>query len=705
MWSVAMSQTRNIALTAAAATTAVITVFAGIPAIVYGANEAAFSWPLLNLLPLYLPFAAGIFLILVLPVTILPSHWGRYWAAGVVVIAVYLWAHGSFQTHDFGSIDGLNFSPNVPLLHSIVEIVAITGAAALIFAYAIKMPKIASIIIIAPTVSLLVQGLPTIFSAPAAQLTGASRVGEIANLSLKSNVLVLLFDAMQSDVFEHLVQGTPELAQALDGFTLYTDTLGAASTTYLTMPTVHSGRTYDGETLLEFFRETVEKQSVLTMAAEGGYRGIVVNEIQRTCPEKLQCITSLAAMSGDHDSVVSEAAVLMDSVLFRIAPLALKDVTYNHGNWVIQPHTIDKRFPNRIIEGNEFLRQVGSAFSTTAETPQLRFIHLFNTHPPFILREDCSYDGRELPFNQVNIERQVSCALDALADMLAGMKEAGVYDQTHIIIMSDTGIGLDSTRTVFPTSLAIRMGQASPTFAVKPAGASGTFRVDPKQVHIGDFGATLCDLTDACLVESGRPVRFAPQIRTRVFNQYSWRHEYWFAETIPDLVQYRIIGPLGDSSSWFPGPLREIAFSERIQFAANTLGTELLGHGWHGPETWGVWSGVPSTSIFATLPSQVPANLNLRIAALGFVRNEHPNLSVVVKVNDKPVGTLEFSLDVPSLEVSIPVDRTLVDTQDGALKITFENRTAASPAELGISDDPRVLGIGLQWIAIEQVPA
>jgi hypothetical protein len=691
----------NFVLAAAAAGTTIIALFFGLPALVHQANEAAFNWPLANLLPVYWPFALLIFFFVSAPAAVLPARLGRFWAAGAVIIAVYAWAHGSFQTYDFGSVDGLNFNPTVPLEHATIEIVIIIGMAILVSAFALRAPKAAAIIVLLPALGLLVETVPGVIATPAAPTIEASRIEDIASLSPHSNVVVVLLDAMQSDIFEDLVRSDVSLAEALDGFTLYADTLGAASTTYLTMPSLHAGVTYRGEAILPYFRTAVGQRSVMTKVAGSGYRGILVNEIQRICPEQIECISSLAALTGDKDSIIAEASTLMDSVLFRVAPLFLKAAIYNDGRWIIQPWTADPRIAHRVVEGNEFLKEVGGALNVSASTPQLRFFHLFSTHPPFVLDDKCSYVEHELDFNRTNVEQQVHCALRALAGLLSAMKVSGAYDQSHIIIMSDHGIGLESTRTTFSTGMAVLMGQANPTFAIKPAGATGPFQTAYDPVHIGDFGATLCDMIGSCVADAGISALSEVTTRSRIFNQYSWRHEYWLAETIPDLTQYRVIGPLGDSSSWFPGPLQDLPINDRIDFRSDGTGLQYLGVGWHRPEDWGTWSGSQSTSLFAQLPS-LPDNVNLRIAATAFVRAEHPSLNVIVKINDRSVDTLMFDVETSSMEAVIPLDAAGLNASGGLLKVTFENRTAATPTELGISDDPRLLGIGLLWAEIEE---
>lgn len=706
-----MTRTANIMMAGAAALSATITVFVGLPAIVYRANEATFYWPLANLLLAHWPLAVLAFMVLALPPCLLPVRLGKAWAIGTVVTAVYLWAHGVFQTHDFGSMDGLNFRPTVPPTDSLIEFVVILLLCILIAVFALRMPKAATALVLFPVLGGLAEAVPAIITTPPAPVSNESRIPDIAKLSKTSNVVVVLLDGMQSDVFEEVVRRTPALSSEMKGFTLYANTLGAAPSTFLSMPTVHSGETYDRSALRPYFQSAVGRHSVLTKIVASGSRGILVNPIQNICPDQVKCLTSRAAMTGDSQSISAEATVLTDSVLFRIAPLFLKDAVYtntvyNKSKWMLWAP--DPRFVNVVAEGNAFLREVASATNAGASAPQLRFFHLFSTHPPFLSNEDCTYTGKELEFNRVHIERQVSCALGALSELFSAMKKAGVYDPSHIIIMSDHGIGLKKTGNGPSNSLSHTMALANPTFAVKPAGSTTPFQVDHKDVHIGDFGATLCDLLNSCIAEHGYSALSQPIFRSRLFNQYAMTQEIWFADAIPGLVQYRVVGPQENSGNWFPNAPEAISIGQQIDFTQKGNGGHYLSVGWHQLEPWGTWSGADTTSLLGYIFPDIPDHLYLRLSAIGFVLKEHPKLDVDVYVNNKFIQTLAFDPTNSKQEVTIPLDASTMSTiksADGLIKISFRNKSIASPASLGISADTRPLGIGLKWIRLEEGPA
>ena len=178
---------------------------------------------------------------------------------------------------------------------------------------------------------MLLQVWPVFHASNWLDVSDNTRMPDAASFSNESNALIVLMDSMTSDVFEEVVESTPALRQAFDGFLFFPDTVGAAPTTYLSMPTIHSARTYrNGAILGQFFDDAVGSHSVLTKVAKAGYRAILVNPI-RVCPQEVQCFDLHSAMAGDSSSVRKEAMTVLDSVLFRVAPLGLKNSRLQRG--------------------------------------------------------------------------------------------------------------------------------------------------------------------------------------------------------------------------------------------------------------------------------------------------------------------------------------------------------------------------------------
>lgn len=681
---------KNAILAIAAALLASSVLFVGLPAMVFGPNQADFTSSFPNILEIYLIPAAILAAVLVIPPVLLPGRLGKVWACLATVVAVYFWAHGTFQTHDFGIIDGRGWTAKVPFGEAAIDVVVSLVVAAIVFKFASRSPVLAAVFMLVFSAQIAWQAAPLMHDyRPVSDETTLADVGAF---SKEKNVLVVLMDTMQSDVFEAVLSKNPELAAEFDGFTFYPDTAGSAPTTYLSMPVIHSGRTYDPKTpLAPYFRDAVNNGSFLAKLGDRGYKGILVNQILDACPRTVRCVPSRSVLAGNRSSVVAEAAKLLDIAFFRIAPLGAKDAVYNNGEWTAQKYTSDERFVHLAVEGNALLKETAEAVTDTAEKPSMKFIHLFTTHPPYVVDDKCAYLGKEQEINRTSDENQATCSVGNFVKVLKAMKAKGVYDNTVIALISDHGNYLMKSNRVDEDGWQSLIGSANPTLVIKPAGAHGALETSAVQAQIGDLGATICDMTDDCVTENGSSLLTVKDGRTRVFNDYRWDNSFWTADTIATLKTYQIKGPLFASSSW--GSNVSLKTGELVTFNSTEAMKYMLG-GWAAPEQFGTWTIEKAAAIgFAIEPSA--ANGAVELTLRGFVAPAIPNRAVNIYVNGALVAEKVFTLAQSKETISLPIPRSA-----GHVRIKFEVLDTRSPADLGLSGDDRTIGVGLESLRI-----
>ncbi len=684
---------KNAFLALTAAILAVSVVFVGLPAMVFGPGQADFTSSFPNILEVYLTPAALVTAVFVIPAVILPARIGKVWACLVAVLAIYFWAHGTFQIHDFGIIDGRGWTARVPGKAALIDVVVSLLVAFIVFKFAARSPIILGVFMLVFAAPIAWQAAPLMHGYR--QVSNETALNELGAFSKKKNVLVVLMDTMQSDIFEEVISKNTGLAEEFDGFTFYPDTAGSAPTTYLSIPVIHSGRTYDPKTpLAPYFRDAVENGSFMAKLGDSGYSGILVNQILDACPRTVHCVPSRSVLAGSKSSVVAEAAKLLDLAIFRIAPLGAKDAVYNNGEWIAQKHTSDDRFVHLAVEGNALLTETAGAVSDTAAKPSLKFIHLFTTHPPYVVDDKCEYLGEEQQINRTSDENQAACSVANFAKMLKAMKAKGVYDNTVIALISDHGNYLMKSNRVDEDGWQSLIGSANPTLVVKPAGAHGALQKSNVQAQIGDLGATICGMTDDCTAEFGSSVLTVKDGRTRVFNDYRWDNSFWTAETIATLKTYQITGPLFASSSW--ESTVSLKTGELVQFN-NRDATKYMFGGWAVPEQWGTWTIEKAASLgFGIEPSA--ENGAVEVTLRGFVAPAIPNRAVNIYVNGALVAEQVFTLARSKETIQLPIPRSV-----DHVRIKFEVVDTRSPADLGLSRDDRAIGIGLERLRI--VPA
>ncbi len=685
-----------ICLTSAAALLATFTFFIALPATIYQANPGEFPVSFLNLIQFYLVPALCTLAIFIVPAVVFPVRLARLWCVAATLLAFYIWGHGIFQTHDFGAVDGRGWNPVVPTWQVYTEAVLIGLLGCIIAFLTLRAPKAIGLMMLFLTAGLVVQVYPTVRDSEWVSLSRQNRMPDAATFSAQSNALVVLMDTMASDVFEQVLESHPDLKAKFDGFTFFPDTVGAAPTTYLSMPAIHSGRTFNNDKpLSEYFDDSVANHSVFSKVAEAGYKSIAVEPIQNICPQHLTCFSTKQALRNARTEAHDSSYSILDAVIFRVAPLGLKAAVYNQGEWLLQKWNQDPRFVQRAIAHDSFMHEMADAVTIDSKEPTLKFLHLQTTHPPYIYEDGCKYAGRELPATRENFAEQVKCSLIGFGRVLDKLKALDVYNNTAIILLADHGnYGLTSTRFDGPIDFSTLVNSANPTFAIKPKASHGILNKSDTQVHIGDLGATLCDLLNVCTMEFGRSALQAGPTRERVFNDYRWLTEYWKVEKIPDLQRFEVFGPISSRDSWHR-KLMPIEPGKEIRFGWGGSSSMYKFGGWGDPEEWGMWTIGNKSAI--TLANTLEHPLRLTINATGFVVKDP--LDVTVLVNGLRLGTIHFSEPGQEKLTSFDIPTNEIDSEK--IEIDFEVNDPKSPKELGISEDTRKIALGLHWFKFD----
>ena len=120
--------------------------------------------------------------------------------------------------------------------------------------------------------------------------------------------------------------------------------------------------------------------------------------------------------------------------------------------------------------------------------------------------------------------------------------------------------------------------------------------------------------------------------------------------------------------------------------------------GWSIIEAWGRWSEGKRSVLHLNLSEVPDSDLLVTFDANIFAKDE---LIFSVSVNGAAVGN--FSLPGGGQIFSVSVPKNNVIEADGELKIVFDIQNPESPADVGLSADPRKLGIGLGSFVITPI--
>ncbi len=316
----------------------------------------------------------------------------------------------------------------------------------------------------------------------------------------QQNVLIVLFDTFSSDVFAEVVEEDEALQEALRGFTHFYNTLTYSPYTMMSMMTIYSGREYDKGPLRDYYAKARQDSLFTDFEAAGGHTQLAGYRLFGLCPAQ-ECWGETDIISiPPAEATITKYAELLEIGTLRLAPTFAHGWLYNAG----QGHLQALVAPHRKGRGSRSVAALASfkdGLNVQDGPPTLKFFHLMTTHSPLILDEDCSLVS-ERSHQRKNYKAQVTCAVRGFAELLEAMKQAGIYDNTTIVLLGDHGgsVGKSEPRRFFgkvPTADGPR-GRLIPVFAIKPKGAAEPFALSAAPARLPDLRKTLCGIAVEC---------------------------------------------------------------------------------------------------------------------------------------------------------------------------------------------------------------
>lgn len=143
-----------------------------------------------------------------------------------------------------------------------------------------------------------------------------------------------------------------------------------------------------------------------------------------------------------------------------------------------------------------------------------------------------------------------------------------------------------------------------------------------------------------------------------------------------------------------------------LSFKAGGSGAPYLREGWSGPESGGVWSNGRHSVVEIPIADwqrglRAP---RLEVATFAFIPPESPKRTVIVSVPGGPSERFEYDL-----KTVVRHDFTLTLTPEmlkgPILRVFIDSPNAETPKSLGLGDDPRVMGAGLETMRIVDAKA
>jgi hypothetical protein len=474
---------------------------------IYLGNVAEFSSDLPSQLIFVLPYAISLVVAIGLAGFILSEAGRARYEALLCALTVLVWFQGNILVWNYGVLNGNHIDWMEGAWRGALDAsiwAAVTGLA--IFAW----QRAGRGLLIAATAACAIQTLsaaitvianPQVLQAKDVEANVEGRAS-VMRFSSNKNIVHILMDGFQSDIFARIVTDTAEhdFKADLRGFTYFDQHLGAYPYTQLTVPAMLSGKLFHNEEPVQsFIDKTMRGATITNSAIADGY------EVDIVAPTSLRNVyvqgnysnaysISASGHVGASDYVRVDAAKLMDLALFRVVPHFAKALIHRDELWVFQASSqMNAYLQMQYFSDLAFLDELATEMSADRDVPVYKMIHVMLSHNPIVGNEDCEFDGRKSETTSVTTHAR--CGLLAVAAVLERMKELDIYDSSLIVLMGDHGAWARIQDFVVLGGVdGLTVAMATPVLAVKPPNSSNEFQYSSAPSSIIDVPATIADI-------------------------------------------------------------------------------------------------------------------------------------------------------------------------------------------------------------------
>lgn len=483
----------------------------------------------------------------------------------VFALGLLFWIQGHILVWDYGILDGREIIwSDYPLNGIIDSAVWIVVLGVALF----KGPSFYKHIAVTSVLLLVIQGgglAAEIYQAPDEPEWKSYAIGyddkAMFEFSKEQNVIILVLDAFQSDVFQEIIDEDDEYREMFDGFTYYRNTVAGFPYTYASVTLILTGEYYDNSIpIQDFIRNAFLDNSIPLVMKENGYRVNLYPLTTKTIYSSDKIASNVGTKQlGKVDGVIDgqEGAMeLYKLTMFRCVPHFAKSQFY------FMPFTrlgLEDDVHHDVVFYNSLI----SNTAASSDEKVFMLYHLLGAHNPYTL--NAQLRNEDLPQNRSGYKEQAKAALKISGELIAQLKKHDLYDNSMVFIVADHGnswggMGLKTEKVKesegFQTVSARVVASGLPLMLVKPFNSDGDLVISDAPVTLGDIPQTIASELQLSGRFSGVSILSLNESdeRTRKFFHHVWSREYWnFSKAyLPPMTKYTINGHSWSLNSWEP---------------------------------------------------------------------------------------------------------------------------------------------------------
>lgn len=353
-------------------------------------------------------------------------------------------------------------------------------------------------------------------------------------MSSDTNMVIFLMDAFDSKAFRQLMDGEdPEYADTLEDFTYYPNTVGAYSFTEHSIPYILTGQWFENkEPFSDYTARAMAASPLLNKLKSENYRIGMYEEDLRCTEDQAAEFENVEKTTLRFTGFSAIAKEELKLVWFKYAPYPLKQLVHvdmSRFSTIVEPNSNSELYH---YFNWDFYPDAKDAKITTVSDKVFKFIHIEGAHVPLRYDKDVNIIGSD----NGSYDQSIQASMTILKQYLDDLKEAGVYDNTAIVVMADHGYW-----TYWDDKL---LGRSNPMLAVKGVGERHEMSLSEAPISYEDLQECFSRLLDGKSSDQVFDAKEGDQ-RVRRYLSYNYLEE-------GHIVEYEQSGYATDLSTMVP---------------------------------------------------------------------------------------------------------------------------------------------------------
>lgn len=535
-----------------------------LPLEIYLGNTKEIIFPFFSLLPILFAAFAGLLLVLALP---LLSPWRRInsgYHSLLVAVSLLAWVNASFVRGDYGLFNGeeLDLDSTGPV--ALLELAGWLGVIAFALVNQRFVALLGDLLVPVFLLTALVAGYNFSQAMRDRQLLAKQQFLDItveqidrekfagvSDFSSQKNIIHIILDELQAQVFEELLRRQPELVPQLDGFTYYPDTTSIYPFTEISLPGILSGDIYrNGRELGTYLQQAFRDNRLFDALDAHGY-----TRSFHIYPSFCQDTYLDACTPTPGMAVRPVALTLLDFSLFRAVPTALKAQVYGPSGGVFKRVFGSGGYNDHMAGVAVLMFEEFNENIAVRDIPSsYKLFHSMISHAPVQLDGDCRILPEVKPNRLGPLAAQAGCALLQVRRFLLRLHELEIYDSTLIVVSSDHGGNYQDSkikRRLKRLGIPPRhFSRAQAFLMIKPFDARGELKTSARRMSLADIAAIIGEEADLGPLPQEMGLPADPGRLREYFFMYWGMTEPTRDGRLVDFTHYCLGGPVRDPASW-----------------------------------------------------------------------------------------------------------------------------------------------------------